>query len=102
MPLVTQTNRLPAVRASQTRTKGNRMISIKQQVHGEWAKLSSEDEFWRNAGILQPFAVETQAEFDYLWSMQLMIGKEYTILLIDRDENLTGLPPSFIKIDIPL
>lgn len=78
------------------------MLSIKQDLGDKWLAYDNEDEFWRNAGILQPFAVETQAEFDYLWSMQLMVGKEYTILLIDRDENFTGLPPSFVKIDIPL
>ena len=78
------------------------MISIKQELGNGWLDYENDDEFWRNAGILQPFAVETQAEFDYLWSMQLMIGEEYTILLIDRDENFTGLPPSYVKIDIPL
>lgn len=78
------------------------MISIKQQVNGEWAKLSSEDEFWRNAGILQPFAVETQAEYDFLFSMQLMIGKEFIFLLDGVDEPIPNMPPTFVKIDIPL
>jgi hypothetical protein len=78
------------------------VIHIKQNWADPWSAYDNDDEFWRNIGIMSPLAVETQAEFDYLWTMQLMIGKEYTILLLDRDENLTGLPPSFIRIDLPL
>lgn len=77
-------------------------IYIKQGVNEGYARPYNMDEFIKNVMIFSPFVVETQEEFDWLWAMQLMIGKEYVVLLDGRDENLTGYPPSFIKIDIPL
>lgn len=78
------------------------MVRIKQGINEGWGSEYSLDQLIENIGIFEPIVVETQPEFDFLWSMQLMIGREFTILLLDRDENLTGYPPSFVKIDIPL
>lgn len=78
------------------------MISIKQGINEPYKPMVDDELFWRDVVIFSPLVVETQAEFDYLWSMQLMMGKSFDILLMDRDENLTGYPPSYVKIDIPL
>lgn len=78
------------------------MISIKQGINEPYKPMVDDELFWRDVVIFSPLVVETQAEFDYLWSMQIMLGKSFNILLMDRDENLTGYPESFIKIDIPL
>ena len=73
------------------------MISIKQEYGDKWLPVDS-DEFWKNIGILQPILVETQAEADYLWAMQLMIGKEFVILLEGKDRYVNDLPPSIVRI----
>lgn len=78
------------------------MIRMKQLINEEWFTVKDSDEFWKNIGLFCPLIVETQPEFDYLWAMQLMIGKEFTVLLNGRDENPTDVPPTHIKIDIPL
>lgn len=78
------------------------MISIRQGVNEPYEPMVDDELFWRDVVIFSPLVVGAQAEFDYLWSMQLMIGKAFDILLLDRDENHTGYPPSFVKIDIPL
>lgn len=77
-------------------------IYIKQDINEGYARPFDMDSFFKNTGIFEPMIVETQAEFNWLWAMQLMIGKEFTVLLMDRDENTTGYPPSYVKIDIPL
>ena len=76
------------------------LVQIKDY-RGDWRQTTL-DKLLQHIGIFEPIVVETQPEFDFLWSMQLMIGRQFTILLLDRDENLTGYPPSFVKIDIPL
>ena len=78
------------------------MIRMQQYASEEWFTVKNPDEVWNNIGLFEPLVVETQAEFDYLWSMQLMIGREFVILLKGRDANKTGLPATPIKIDIPL
>jgi hypothetical protein len=75
---------------------------MKQLINEEWFTVKDSDEFWKNIGLFSPLLVETQPEFDYLWAMQLMIGKEFTVLLNGRDENPTDIPPTHVKIDIPL
>lgn len=77
-------------------------VWIEQEDAGGWQHETTIDKLLEHLFVFCPLIVETQAEFDYLWSMQLMIGKEFTVLLKDRDENTTDLPPSFVKIDIPL
>lgn len=80
------------------------MISIKQERTGNYVPIRDE-RFWADVMIYSPLVVETQAEADYLWAMQLMTGKTYQIWLNGRD-YLPGmdaeLPPSFIRIDLPL
>ncbi len=73
------------------------MIEMQQHNHNQWDRIDS-DEFFKHIGVLQPIMVGTQQEYDYLWSMQLMIGREFTILLDGRDENRSGLPPSIVRI----
>ena len=77
------------------------MIEIKQEYGDQWIACDT-NEFWRNIGILQPILVETQQEFDYLWAMQLMIGREFVILLNGRDGDSNtykgDLPPSIVRI----
>lgn len=73
------------------------MIEMKQRQEDAWIPCS-DNEFWRNIGTLQPILVSTEQEFDYLWAMQLMIGREFVILLDGRDENPTDLPPSIVRI----
>lgn len=78
------------------------MISVKQEINGVWVELTNMDEFWKNVGIFSPFVVDTQAEADYMFAMQLMIGKEFVTLVDGKDENTTGYPPTFLKVDLSL
>lgn len=79
------------------------MIRHKQKKEHAWFVLPEEsfERFWRNIGHFEPLSVETQAEFDWLFAMQLMIGREMIILLNEQD-NPTDLPVTHLKIDITL
>lgn len=57
-----------------------------------------QDSFWANVGIYSPLIVKTQDELDYLVGMQMMIGKDYIVLLDGRDENPCDLPPSYVEV----
>lgn len=72
------------------------MVQIKQFEQAPWYDMD-DDEFFRGIGFMQPILVRTEQEFDYLWAMQLMIGREFIILLDGRDENPTDLPPSIVR-----
>ncbi|MNF46490.1 hypothetical protein D3C87_1232390 [compost metagenome] len=81
------------------------MIYVKQNNNEMWTRIERDkdvEHFWDHVGAMQPLLVETQAEYDWLFSMQLMIGREFVILLDGRDENTLGVPPTYVKIDIPL
>ena len=52
------------------------MISIKQHIEGSWSALTI-DKFIESVGFLQPLRVDTEDEFNWLWSLQLMIGREF-------------------------
>lgn len=73
-------------------------VYIKQDINEGWDESYSEDELLSKIGIFEPIVVQTQAEFDYLSAMQLMIGKSFTLLLMDRDENPIDTPPSYVRI----
>lgn len=77
------------------------MISIKQDHMSKYHPIR-DDRFWQDVGLFSPLLVETQAEADWLWAMQLMVGKEFVILVDGKDENKTGYPPSYVKLDLPL
>lgn len=77
------------------------MISIKQEINGEWVAIENFKEFWTNVGIFSPFVVDTREEADYMFAMQLMVGKEFLTLVDGVDENPTKLPPTYLKIDLP-
>lgn len=79
------------------------MISIRQEVGYDWIDLDTEGsikDFWENIGIMQPLVVDTQEEYDYFMGMQLMIGKEFQVMLDGVHVNTTGLPPSYVKVDL--
>jgi len=69
------------------------MISIKQEFEDKYGHMD-EDRFWQDVVLFSPLLVETQAEADWLWAMQLMVGKEFVILVDGKDENKTAYPPS--------
>lgn len=78
------------------------MISMQQYINEQWFVVKDYDEFWKNVGIFSPFIVDTQAEADYMFAMQLMLGREFVTLVDGKDANTTGYPPTYVKIDIPL
>lgn len=78
------------------------MISIKQDINAPWGPITVMDIFWSMIGNLQPIVVYTQAEYDYFVAMKLMIGRDFVVLLDGRDENTTGVPPTFAKVDLSL
>lgn len=71
-----------------------------QDYCGDWRE-STLGKLLQYIGTMEPLLVDSQLEYDLLWSMQLMIGREFTILLQEKD-NPTDLPVSHVKIDIPL
>lgn len=71
-----------------------------QDHQGDWRETTL-DKILQHIGTMEPLLVGSQPEYDLLWSMQLMIGREFKILLQEKD-NPTDLPVSHIKIDIPL
>ena len=77
---------------------------MKQYANDKWAVIPDTrvDEFFNMVGVWEPLIVSTEAEFDYLWAMQIMIGKEFKLLLDGRDAPIPNMPPTFVKIDIPL
>lgn len=80
------------------------MLSMRQHLTEDWVLLSdnSLEGFFDMPGIWEPLVVSTQAEYDYLLAMQLMHGVEMRILLDGRDVVPKNMPPTYIKIDIPL
>lgn len=71
-------------------------VQVQQGQQHVWTDTTMEH-LLKNIGTMQPLLVQTQQEYDYLWAMQLMIGKEVTLLLAG-EENKTGLPPSIVRI----
>lgn len=80
------------------------MLSTKQHLNEGWSPIpeSRQQEFWDMIGIWEPLIVSTKAEADFLFSMQLMIGKAFIFLLDGVDEPIPNMPPTYLKIDIPL
>ncbi len=74
------------------------MIFMRQSQNMPWTKGDTET-FIDNIGIFSPLIVDTQEEVDYLNGLKLVIGEDFTVLLKDVDDNRTGLPPTFIRID---
>lgn len=78
------------------------MIWIRSARTGQLRQVTNEDSFWKYIGVHQPLCVDTEAEYNWLWAMQLMLGKEFHIMQRGVHGNPTDLPPTNIKIDIPL
>lgn len=80
------------------------MLSTRQHLTDKWTPipLTRQEEFWDMIGIWEPLIVSTKAEADFLFSMQLMIGKPFIFLLDGVDEPFPNMPPTYLKIDIPL
>ena len=72
------------------------LVQVMQTYGNVWLDTTM-DKILEHIGTMQPLQVGTEQEFDYLWAMQLMIGREFVILLDGRDENPTDLPPSIIR-----
>lgn len=75
------------------------LVQIKDY-QGDWRQTTL-DKLLQYIGTMEPLLVDSQQEFDYLWSMQLMIGRAF-IILLDEKDNPTDLPVSHVKIEIPL
>lgn len=78
------------------------MISVKYELNGKYDPVVNTDQFFSHMGVFSPLIVDTAVERDYLWGMALMTSNEVVILVNGVDENPTGVPPTFVKIDIPL
>lgn len=76
-------------------------VSMRQHVDGAWSQVEL-DRFLDHVGFLEPIRVDTQAEYDFLWSMQLMIGREFLLYRYGQANPSVDLPPTLVKIDIPL
>lgn len=78
------------------------MISIRQDLNGTYKPTVDDELFWKDVWFFSPLIVETQAEKDYLFAMQFMLGEEFLALLDGIDENTTHYLPTYIKIDLSL
>lgn len=61
---------------------------------------TTQEEIIELAGNMQPYVVESQEEKDWLDAMQLMTGKTFVVLIKGVHKNNTGMPPTFLKLDI--
>ena len=78
------------------------MIYVRYDQDAQWRPVYNEDWFWEKVGVHQPLLVDTEAEYNWLWAMQLVIGKEFHIMQRGVHGNPTDVPPTLVKIDIPL
>lgn len=81
------------------------MIAVKQKLYEPWVEITDESTFWKQIGAYEPLVVYSQLEADYLWSMQLMLGREILVWVYGKDflpGDDYGMPPTYVNIDIPL
>jgi hypothetical protein len=78
------------------------VVYIRYNQDKQWRLVKNEDSFWGNVGVHAPLLVDTEAEYNWLYAWQLMIGKQFHIMQRGVHGNPTDLPPTLVKIDIPL